>query len=56
MISFIAALEKNKDKMDFKGKHVKKNFVSNRNFKIDCIAAKTTLFLLFNNIYMYIKC
>lgn len=24
MISFIAALEKNKDKMDFKGKHVKK--------------------------------
>lgn len=58
MISFIAALEKkNKDKMDFKGKHVNKIlFQIVISMKIDCIAAKTTLFLLLtNHIYMYIK-
>lgn len=57
MISFIAALEKNKDKMDFKGKHVKEIL-----FQI--VISKSTALpqklhyssCLTNDKYMYIKC
>lgn len=57
MISFIAALEKNKDKMDFKGKHVNK-------ISFQIVISKSTALpqnvhyfsCLTYNKYMYIKC
>lgn len=57
MISFIAALEINKDKMDFKGKHVNK-------ISFQIVISKSTALpqnvyyfsCLTYNKYMYIKC